>query len=140
MGLSMGGKYPCRMTIWDVKPYEKSTSINMTSSRKGQDGNWVKDFGCYCRFIGEAHKKAKVLKERDTITPKNIDVSVLYNKEKGCNDVNIIIWDFALIDKEGNITEVTEEMIKNPATSGVKVSDDGFMVIPEGIENALPFK
>lgn len=137
MGLSIGGKYPSKLKVWDIKSYEKYSAINLTSSKKWQDGNFVKDFGMYCRFIGDSHKKAKILKQGDMITPKSIDVSVVWNKEKGCNDVNVIIWDFALIDKEGNITEITDEMANGQASAPV---NDGFMQIPDGFEANLPFK
>lgn len=136
MGLNFGGKFPCRMTVWEIRPYEKSSIVRLSSSKKNMDGNWVTDFSMGCRFAGEAHKKAKILKEKDTITPKNVDVSVVWNKEQQKNDVSVLFWDFALIDKDGNITEITDDLIKQNETA----TSNGFMDIPADIDADLPFK
>lgn len=122
MGLSFGGKYPCQATVWRFESKGKYTDAQISTSKKGQDGNYVTDFSSYVRMVGAAHEKVLQLEPKDRITITNFEITKTYDKSKGKEYVNIVVFDFDAVKKE------TE-----------KAPDTDFLKIPDDIGD-LPFK
>lgn len=129
MGISIGGKYPCKATVWDMTAYEKYTDIKLSTGKKNQQGNWETDFSSKCRFIGKAHKKAATLRVKDKITPTNIEVAYKWNSEKGQAYFQLLVYDFEVAEKNPDAVPTV------PSTDA-----DGFMSIPDNLnDEGLPF-
>lgn len=61
--------------IWSLDESEKYTTVRMSTSRKNKmTDEWVNSNWQYVRFVGEAHKKCKMLSEGDKIT--NVRLSI----------------------------------------------------------------
>lgn len=111
----------CYATVWDIKPYDKSCDLRITTSRKGKDGKYVTDFNGYVRVLNskdnqDAVEKALKLKPRDRIHILSFGVQNTYNKEKNTNYWNIIVFDF---EEAGELPAKKEEgPAQEAATNG----------------------
>ena len=97
----MGFRQDGFMTVWSVEPSKSgnTTRVRLSSSRKNKNTDeWEQDFSGFCTFIGEAHKAAARLKERDRIKILECDVGTTYNKEKKTEYVNYKVFDFEMAD------------------------------------------
>lgn len=91
MGFSKG-KW---LKIWKVtKREEHYTEAQASSSKKNKDGEYETDFSSYVRFVGDAHKAAKDLKDGDRIRVQACDTTNSYDKEKGKTYWNCVIFKF----------------------------------------------
>lgn len=97
-----------------------------TSAKNRQSGEWETDFSANIRIIG----KDKVDKIRNVVIPKGgikiqitkCGVTRIYDREKDTNYERFLVFDFLLEDEPQQA-----------------VNADDFMIIPEGIEEELPF-
>lgn len=97
----MGFRQDGFMTVWSVEPSKSgnTTRVRLSSSRKNKNTDeWEQDFSGFCTFIGDAHKAAAKLKERDRIKILECDVGTTYNKEKKIEYVNYKVFDFEMAD------------------------------------------
>lgn len=97
----MGFRQDGFMTVWSVEPSKSgnTTRVRLSSSRKNKNTDeWEQDFSGFCTFIGDAHKAAARLKERDRIKILECDVGTTYNKEKKTEYVNYKVFDFEMAD------------------------------------------
>ena len=90
MGLRVGGY----ATIWSVEDKGNYSNVKLTTSRKNQSGQYETDFSGFVRFVGEAHKNAGSLSEKDRVKVGEFDVQNSYNKEKGVTYYNVAIFAF----------------------------------------------
>lgn len=121
----MGFKSNGYCTVWEVKAGKGNYSdvrIN-TSKKNKQTDQYETDFSGWVRFIGDAHKNASGLKEKDRIKIGDCEVTNSYDKEKKVTYTNYAVFNFEMADgstpKENN--------------------DAGFKPIPDGIDEELPF-
>lgn len=124
----MGFRNDSYATVWEVKTKaEKYTDAKISISKKNkQSGQYETDFSGIVRFIGEAHKKASEFVERSKIKILNCETTNNYNKETKVTFWRCIIWDFEFAEDSPRGTSNT--------------SSDGFLNIPDGIEDELPFQ
>lgn len=97
----MGFRQDGFMTVWSVEPSKSgnTTKVRLSSSRKNKSTDeWEQDFSGFCTFIGDAHKAAAKLKERDRIKILECDVGTTYNKEKKAEYVNYKVFGFEMAD------------------------------------------
>lgn len=112
-------------TVWEVKAGKGNYSdvrIN-TSKKNKQTDQYETDFSGWVRFIGDAHKNASGLKEKDRIKIGDCEVTNSYDKEKKVTYTNYAVFNFEMADGS------------TPKTN----SDTGFKNIPADIDEELPF-
>ena len=92
----MGFRNKSYATVFGVEPGKgKFTRVRLSISRKNKvTGEYETDFNGYCMFIGTAHTKAAMLKERDRIVLGDVDVSNRYDKETRREYVDYKVFDF----------------------------------------------
>lgn len=136
------------MRIWSIDHKEKYSEANISTSKKKPDGTYEVDFQFgFVRLIGHAHELAKTLKlptmeEAKNMAPgtnkgiairvTNCDVTNTYSSKDKKTYTNHVIFDFELPDSN---TE-TKNTANNTKAS---TKDKGFMNIPDGIDEELPF-
>lgn len=125
----MGFRNGAYATVWETKPGNGNwTDVRLSISRKNRDGEYETDFSGFVRFIGDAHTGAAHLGEKSRIKIGECDVTNRYDKEKKVTYTNFAVFSFE--DADGN----------NAATQPPASTDgDGFMNIPDGIDEELPF-
>lgn len=96
-------------------------SYSMAVASKDKDGNWVNGF-IDCTF-----KKGVEVNHKSVINIKNAFYTCSKYNDKVY--VKVMITDFYVVD-EGE---------KPVAQGGIEVDPDGFMAIPDGIPDELPF-
>lgn len=112
MGFSKG-KW---LKVWEVtKREEHYTEARVSSSKKNKDGEYETDFSGFVRFVGDAHKAAKDLKDGDRIRVQACDTTNSYDKAKDKTYWNCTIFKFD--NGEGNAEENdnTQSSISEPA-------------------------
>ena len=155
----------CYAKVWDIKEGQTSTgkntkTIRISISRKKTDTDYEQVFSGYVQLYGDALNKP--VAKNDTIQLEKVGVTNNYDKEKGVTYVNYFCFDFRTQDElnaaraasgaipvenqpdrptTGNGAVSAPEPKENPASPVTDdgSSDDGFMNIPDGIEDELPF-
>lgn len=94
----MGFRTGAYGTVWTVEDKGNYSNVKLTTSRKDKDGNYQTDFSGFVRFIGEAHKVADQLKEKDRIKIGDVDVTQTYNKETQKTYTNFALFTFEMAD------------------------------------------
>lgn len=112
-------------TVWQVKQGNGNyTDVRISTSKKNkQTDQYETDFSGFVRFVGDAHKNASGLKEKDRIKIGDCEVTNSYDKEKKVTYTNYAVFGFEMAD--GSV----------PKTN----NDAGFKPIPDGIDEELPF-
>lgn len=120
MGLKQGG----RASVWQVEPGRGNfTKVRLSTSRKNrQSGQYEQDFSGFCMFIGEAHKKAALLKMRDRIQVGEFEVSNRYDKATGKEYIDYKVFDFSVVESVGNQPGGSHDA-DNPVESNPAESD-----------------
>ena len=93
----MGFRQGSYCKIWTIELISDTmTKCRISISRKDRNtGEYVQDFGGYVTFIGSsAAQKAARLSEGDRIRLGDVDVSNVYNKEKGVTYTNFKVFSF----------------------------------------------
>lgn len=128
----MGFKQGAFAKVWKVEDKGNYHVAQMSTSKKNkQTDQYETDFSNnFVRLIGTAHTQAATLKDGDRIKIGNCDVSNKYDKEKQKEYTNYCIFSYEMAD--GNSANVS-----SPAP--VAKTNDGFMNIPDGIDEELPF-
>lgn len=150
MSISIGkeSKYNTRGTIWqpEVKTTQSGKTVvgaNLSTSKKlptpDKDGNQYRNSNWRASFVGNAATKFQELglAERDQIEILSGEVETSYNKEKNTNYVNVTIYNFEKVEKNGVSSTPVSSSTSNSSTSSS--SGSGFMNIPDGIDEELPF-
>lgn len=128
----MGFKNGCFCTLWNdrnsktpVVMSSKYADVNLSISKKNQEGNYETDFTSKVRFIGKAFNKIKDLnlQEKDKLKLLEVESFFKYDKDKKQAFANFICWDFETTES------VKKEMPK------VEVVD----LPPLDPEDGLPF-
>jgi len=93
----MGFRTNSYATVWSVEPVKDTiTKCRISINRKDRNtGEYVQDFGGFVSFVGTATaKKASLLKERDKIRLKEVDVTNHYDKERNTTYTNFSCFAF----------------------------------------------
>lgn len=132
----MGFRVGAFARLWKVEPHEKYTTGQLTVSKKNKEtGNYETEFqDGFVRFIGEAHNVVKGLtpdeKKGITVKINDCDVQTKYNPETKTRSISYIVWSCELPD--GAPT--------GGGTAPAKPKgNEGFMNIPDGLPEELPF-
>lgn len=109
----------------------KNTGTDEAGAKTYRNSNWR------ASFVGNAATKFKELGivEKDRITLLSGEVETTYDKEAGKAYTNVTIFDFEKY--AGNGSNATPA--NNAASTTSTPAGDGFMNIPDGIDDALPF-
>ena len=83
--------------VWKINTHEKYTDIQCSTQQK-KDGKYVTDFSGFVRLVGDAHKKAVDLAEKDSIKIGRFGVSNSY--VNGKNYTNIVMFDYETKEQE----------------------------------------
>ena len=128
----MGFRQDARFVkVWEVENKGNYHIVSLSTSKKNKDTNeYETDFSNkFVRFIGTAHTLAADLKKGDTIKLGSCEVTNKYDKEKNTTYTNYLVYSF---EKEGDNNNSNNNQ---PSPK----SNDGFMNIPDGIDEELPF-
>lgn len=91
----MGFRQGAYATVWEVSNKGNISSVRLSVSKKDKEtGEYSTEFSGFCTFIGDAHKKAANLKERDKIKITECDVSTYYDKKTQKNYTNFKVFKF----------------------------------------------
>lgn len=109
--------------------FERYAEVQLTTSKKRQDGTYETDFSGRCRFVGKCFEKIKSLdiREKDRFKLLEVETCNRYDKEKKTSYNTYIVWDFELAESRQPTaprTEVVGERNSSPYS---------------GIDNDLPF-
>lgn len=126
----MGFRNDSYAKVWEVKTKaEKYTDAKISISKKNkQTDQYETDFSSIVRFIGEAHKKAAEFAQGSKIKILSCDTTNKYDKEKQTTYWRCIVFDFEFTEDSPRATVQTSS-----------VDADGFMTIPDGFEDDMPF-
>ena len=115
-------------TIWEVDNKGKYSSVRISTSKKKEDGNYENDFqDNFLPLVGKAHTKAQSLSWPGVIQIRNCDVTKYWSKKTEKEYINFVIYDFDYIRPI------------NVGSDAKKPSSMGFMDMPDGDEDAMPF-
>lgn len=97
----MGFRDNAWLTVWDIKknPSGKSFQIRASTSKKDKEtGEYETDWSGFINMVGNAAKKASMLKARDRIQMKGCEVTTRYVKERDTEYTNYTCFDFEMSD------------------------------------------
>lgn len=119
-------------TVWKTEDKGRYTVAEISTSKKNKETDkyetdWNNKF---VRLVGTAHEQAKNFKERENIKIGSCEVTNKYDKEKNTTYTNYVIFGFE-DGTDGN------KPVSRPEPS--KAVGDGFVNIPDGIDEELPF-
>lgn len=115
-------------TVWSVQDKGKYSNVQLSTSRKNEDGTYTTDFSGFVSFVGKAHTMAQGITDMRRIQIKNADVTKRYVKEKEKEYINFVVFDFDFMD--GPAKKSTAKKA-SPETS--------FDPIDEDIDDEMPF-
>jgi single-strand DNA-binding protein len=129
----MGFRQDAYAKVWNVEDKGNYSVVELSTSKKDKQTNEYKtDFSSkFVRFIGTAHSQVKGLDKGASIKLGNCEVTNSYNKETKTSYTNFLVFSFEL--PNGNTSRATTN------SQPQKSSSDGFMNIPDGIDEELPF-
>ncbi|WP_143322665.1 hypothetical protein [Clostridium sp. HBUAS56010] len=135
----MGFRSGAYSKIWSIEKGKGNYYVaDMSTSKKMKDrnGNEIQENGKtkyetdwsnkFVRLVGTAAKQAESLKSGDSVKIESCEVTSKYDKEKGKEFVNYVIFAF--------------DNSQNNSSNSVPTGGNGFMNIPDGVEDeGLPF-
>lgn len=127
----MGFRTDSFAKVWKVENKGNYSVVELSTSKKNKKtGKYDTDFSSkFVRFIGTAHTLATSLQDGASIKLGNVEVTNSYNKETKVSYTNFLVFSFEIPD--GNSSSNTSKPAENKS--------NGFMNIPDGIEEDLPF-
>ena len=121
----MGFRTGAYAKVWKTEDKGNYSVVELSTSKKNkQTGKYETDFnGKFVRFIGQAHTDIKKYGDGIKIKLGDVEVTNSYNKETKISYTNFLVFSF---EAEEN-------------TQTAPVENDGYMSIPDGIDEQLPF-
>lgn len=123
MGLRISDTYA---KIWNIDRKEKYSVVELSVSKKNRTTDqYETDFSSkFVRFVGNAHQQLINMQGNERIKIKSGDVSNHYDKEKRVTYTNYVVFDFELADG---------------SQAKPQTDSDGFMTVPDGVSDEMPF-
>jgi single-strand DNA-binding protein len=127
----MGFRTDAYAKVWAVENKGNYSVVELSTSKKNKATNeYDTDFSSkFVRFIGTAHTQVQGLSKGTSIKLGNVEVTNSYNKETKTSYTNFLVFSFETQD--GNGSKNTSKPTDNKS--------NGFMNIPDGIDEELPF-
>ncbi|MCD8289895.1 MAG: hypothetical protein LUC91_00145 [Prevotella sp.] len=128
----MGFRVGAYCKVWKIEDKGNYSVCQISMSRKNKEtGVYNTEFQSnYVRFVGDAHTKIQgaIVPQKGGLTIKLVscDVTNRYDKEKQKEYTNFVIFNFDFPDNNGY-------------GGGVQTDSNGFMNIPDNIDDELPF-
>lgn len=119
--------------IWKVEDKGNYSVAQVSVSRKKDDGYETEFQNNFVRLVGRAHEIGKNIGQPQggaNIQILSCDVTNRYDKDKKQEYTNFVIFDFSM--DGGNVAAT-------PKKSAPAKADSGFMNIPDGVDEELPF-
>ena len=90
--------------------FERYAEVQLTTSKKKQDGTYETDFSGRCRFVGKCFEKIKSLdiREKDRLKLLEVETCNRYDKEKKRSYENFIVWDFETVENRQQTAPISE--------------------------------
>lgn len=90
--------------------FEKYAEVQLTTSKKKQDGTYETDFSGRCRFVGKSFEKIRRidLREKDRLKLLEVETTNRYDKEKKTSYNTYIVWDFETVENRQPTAPQTE--------------------------------
>lgn len=136
----MGFRVGAYAKIWKIAEDKGNYAIAQVSVSRKKEDKYVTEFQSnFVRLVGKAYEKGKDIQEvhgGTTIKISACDVTNRYVKEQQKEYVNFVIFDFDFPDNNGGNQRNASTAAPAPAQ---KQGDSGFMNIPDGIDEELPF-
>ena len=90
--------------------FEKYAEVQLTTSKKKQDGTYETDFSGRCRFVGKSFEKIRRidLREKDRLKLLEVETTNRYDKEKKTTYNTYIVWDFETVENRQPTAPQTE--------------------------------
>ncbi len=113
----MGFKNNCYATCWTDKQtekvlniFERHAEVQITTSKKKQDGTYETDFSGRVRFVGKSFEKIRRvdLREKDRLKFLEVETCNRYDKEKKRSYDTFIVWDFETVESRQPTAPQTE--------------------------------
>lgn len=136
----MGFRSGAYAKVWKVEKGNGNFYVaEMSTSKKAKDrsGNVIQENGKdkyetdwsnkFVRLVGTAAEQAEAMSDGVSVKIDSCEVTNKYDKEKNTTYTNYVIYAFS------------EDGQSKPTQSANKPSSDGFMNIPDGIDEELPF-
>ena len=79
--------------VWEVKETEYGKRIDLGTSRKDQNGNYINCNWFGCRFVGSAKEFGEGLKKGDLIKIDSGQLENVYKKETGKTYFNLTVFE-----------------------------------------------
>lgn len=139
----MGFRQGAYAKIWRVEDKGNYSVAQVSISKKNKDTDqYETEFQHnFVRLVGTAHDLGKNIEEVQggtSIKITSCDVTNRYDKDKQKEFTNFVIFGFEFPDNNnGNAGGKKKAAPKKPTKKAA--ADDGFMNIPDGIDEELPF-
>ena len=135
----MGFRNGAYARIWSVEKGQGNYYVaDMSTSRKGQDGEYQKDWSNkFVRLIGGAAEKASSLNVPCTVRIGDCDVTNYYDKAKETMYTNYAIFSF--MEDDNNTGAEKKSSTKKSTKSAKKLDDTNFVDVPDDENGELPF-
>lgn len=139
----MGFRQGAYAKVWRVEDKGNYSVAQVSISKKNKDTNqYETEFQHnFVRLVGTAHDLGRNIEEVQggtSIKITSCDVTNRYDKDKQKEFTNFVIFGFEFPDNNnGNASGKKKTTPKNSAKKAP--ANDGFMNIPDGIDEELPF-
>jgi hypothetical protein len=120
--LNITGRF---LKVWAVEIKEKFTKVDMSSSKKNQDGSYSNSSWKGCKFVGKAFEESKTLSKGDTINVLSGLIGKRQYQDKWYDD--IVVFEFEVVYNSEASNKSSGE------SSGFEQVDD------PAIDDSLPF-
>lgn len=129
----MGFRQDAFAKVWKSENKGNYSVVDLSTSKKNKETNkYETDFSYkFVRFIGTAHKQLENIVDGASIKIGNCEVTNNYDKEKNVTYANYLVFSFEIPD--GNNSNTSSKPIPS------QVKGNGFMNIPDGLDEELPF-
>lgn len=123
--------------IWEIDRKDKYSVVNISTSKK-IDGKFETDFSCkFVRLVGRAHEvmKSVAIPDKKGVGIQILNSDVTTNAVKGDDGTtkiytNFVVYDLNVDGQTQNATQPKENKSSEKP---------GFMNVPDGIDEELPF-
>lgn len=136
----MGFRQGAYAKVWRVEDKGNYSVAQISISRK-KDETYETEFqNNFVRLVGTAHdmgKNIQEVKNGTSIKITSCDVTNRYDKEKDKEYTNFVIFGFEFPDNNGGGNAGKQN--NNNASKPAGKQNDGFMNIPDGVDEELPF-